>query len=873
MKINYLRLKNFKAIDVTLHIKELIIDFTKMVNPILLFIGPIGSCKTYILSHLQPFAYMGNVDLRHGEEMILEKKDGEKEIHFENKNGDIYKIHHYYFNKKKVKTLKSYIEKNGIELNPTGLVSKFNELIEIEFGIDIGFLKILRLGTNVNNLVRLSYTNRKEFAVKLLSEIDEYINDYKNAVISSRECNSELSIVVDKLKKFNGETADIDLQNDIWNLEKELENQKILLENLTKELYQQKGEVESKVGMDIEKLKKLYCELEQEINERISKINDIKNDIKNLKFSFVVYESIETYINELNNLIHENENQIILLVKQIEITSQILSEYKEDIIDLDNKIKLLKEIEEEKNIKESLEKANEFENKYKKYYENFKPKFSKEEIKMDLESIKKINSIILNIREFSSSARKFYYDAFYKHKDVKSFCINHLVKLQTELKLAGLNKKKSETIMIPPMGCEHFNICPFYKSIFKDKDRSITDIENDIEITGEVIKICDIMSKIKIIYDSRKVDLPYNIEFNDIINSMIYEEVKFFDVEIITKSIAFLENFDRWKINRERIKTYQSELDMIQRHRDSIDKDALVQKTKIIEKIKTTEDNLNDLKRNKILVQEKIDSLNEILNTANKYSVLNKEYNEMVSDLKEKYDELKVYEEKILIVNNFTSFYKTKNNEIINTKNYISEIENKIFNLKIRLNEFKQLKNQKEKLTKIFNETELVKNAVSSNKGIPLLYLNAHFGRARIIANRIIKEVCGDSIQIENIIINDKEFRIPYTKNNTLIPDVINASQGETSIISMALSFALIEEFIGNDGYNILLLDEIDGPLDTEIKSHLLKMLEKRMETMNCEQIFMITHSPLFENYPVDVFITINKDIQLDSYKNINIIN
>ena len=128
MKITYLKLKNFAAIDVTLHTKRLEIDFSKMVNPILLFIGPIGSCKTYILSQLQPFAYMGNVDLRHGEDMILPGKDGEKEIHYLKSNGDVYVIRHYYFAKKNGRQIRSYIEKNGIEMNTSGLVTSYSRI-------------------------------------------------------------------------------------------------------------------------------------------------------------------------------------------------------------------------------------------------------------------------------------------------------------------------------------------------------------------------------------------------------------------------------------------------------------------------------------------------------------------------------------------------------------------------------------------------------------------------------------------------------------------------------------------------------------------------------------------------------------------------
>ena len=94
LKINYLRIKNFKAISAALNKKSLEIDFTKMNTKILLLLGDNGTCKTFLLSLMHPFAHLGNVDVRNDDDIILDDVDGEKEIHIENK-GDIYVIIHY----------------------------------------------------------------------------------------------------------------------------------------------------------------------------------------------------------------------------------------------------------------------------------------------------------------------------------------------------------------------------------------------------------------------------------------------------------------------------------------------------------------------------------------------------------------------------------------------------------------------------------------------------------------------------------------------------------------------------------------------------------------------------------------------------------
>ena len=95
MKIEKLILKNFSSISNALNCKEIELDFSKSENKICLLIGPNGSGKTSILSMLHPFSELGNLDVRSNLPLILEDKDGYKEIHIR-RNDDYYVIKHYY---------------------------------------------------------------------------------------------------------------------------------------------------------------------------------------------------------------------------------------------------------------------------------------------------------------------------------------------------------------------------------------------------------------------------------------------------------------------------------------------------------------------------------------------------------------------------------------------------------------------------------------------------------------------------------------------------------------------------------------------------------------------------------------------------------
>ena len=74
MKILKLILKNFSAIKNAMNANEIELDLSNTQNKICLIIGPNGSGKTSILSLLNPFADVGNLDVRNGNNLILKEK-------------------------------------------------------------------------------------------------------------------------------------------------------------------------------------------------------------------------------------------------------------------------------------------------------------------------------------------------------------------------------------------------------------------------------------------------------------------------------------------------------------------------------------------------------------------------------------------------------------------------------------------------------------------------------------------------------------------------------------------------------------------------------------------------------------------------------
>src|SRR5699024_7276501 len=132
------------------------------------------------------------------------------------------------------------------------------------------------------------------------------------------------------------------------------------------------------------------------------------------------------------------------------------------------------------------------------------------------------------------------------------------------------------------------------------------------------------------------------------------------------------------------------------------------------------------------------------------------------------------------------------------------------------------------------------------------------------IVNNLLERIYGDDFKIDNFEITSTDFNIPYIKNGVRINDVVYASQGERSFLSIALSFALLTQSVKR--YNIPLLDEIDATLDMKNRRLFLNILEEQIDVIDAEQVFLITHNNMFDDYPVDIIMT--SDINIDNYNN-----
>ena len=181
----------------------------------------------------------------------------------------------------------------------------------------------------------------------------------------------------------------------------------------------------------------------------------------------------------------------------------------------------------------------------------------------------------------------------------------------------------------------------------------------------------------------------------------------------------------------------------------------------------------------------------------------------------------------------------------------LTTMKNTLQSKVLDISQYESLHKEINHMNKIYDEMTFVKESLSSKKGMPLHFISSYLRNTEEITNELLDIAYDGKIYIDKFDITPNEFSIPFYNKGVRLSDVKYASQGELSFLSVALAFALSSQALSK--YNIMLLDELDGPLDTTNREKFIQILENQIDRINAEQSFLITHNSMFSSYPVDI--------------------
>jgi len=873
MKITKLILENFANIYSATNKKRIEIDFSKCKNNIVIFLGPNGSGKTSILSELHPFATSGSMDIRSDINLILDDHNGYKEIHIEDE-GDVYIIRHHYLFKKKTKVIKSFFECNGEELNENGNVSSFKTMVNMHLGLEPELMRLMRLGSNVNGLIDMKASNRKAYASRLFQDIDIYSSLYKKVSDKYRVTRNLIKSVADKIDRLKIYDANA--------LEDENKTKKELIKSYQENKNNLIGEImiiESLIKglLDSNNINSMDSLLE-EYNECGREIKSLKKKMNESKIPVVLTYPVEKTINEYNNMIVRYESEININKVKVEYNFSLLDTIISDNLDLEKQIDSFSSNER---INELCDLLDNLKDKLARFNDVKEIKESKQDWLYLLSTLQNLDHIIGNLDAYPHSSIKDTIKLMMEGKSVEQFVNGNRKLIQKEIddykvEIANVNKESTFMPIVMYQLCDT-NECPykdFYNKCMNSKGGNVQKMMKKIESLEVMDETLESYLQIKSVLVSVNKFLNMNEKYFKLIPKFNFEYVLAcimhrkprYNEDTITNRIADIEEYEEYIETKKRIDEVEKELDLVSRVEVDINKlnkkliENNIKKDKLEKEINDLNVKIKSLVEKVEFYNELIECIHEMVDTLNKI----KESEGRREEVKNRYNELN----KIKILIKDKEKEKQYKEQLLDRVNFqIDELSKQIEENNFKLRDYYNFIEEKNKLEAEYEDIDVLRMALSPNTGLPVLFLQIYLNRCIMTINQLLG-IAYDDLEINDFIINDKEFRIPYMKKGLVVPDITYASQGERSFLSLALSLALIIQTL--DKYNIMLLDEVDATLDTKNRRHFIDILEKLISRTNSEQIFMITHNNMFDNYPVDVIMT--GDVDIDNFKNINIV-
>lgn len=858
-------------------LKELEIDFSKSKHNIVLFVGDNGSGKTSLLSSLHPFAYNGSMDPRNSTSILREDKDGYKEIHIDY-NGDVYKIQHHYKNTKRGIILKSFIQKNGEELNPNGNVTSFNETIKNELSLELDFLRLLRLGSNVTNLIDMKAAERKSFTSYLLTDISMYNELFRKVSEDNRILRNMIRTVSDKLVKLNV-LDEAGLQSEIDDVTAQLNTLTETKDNLQHSLGIVEGKISELAPNGIDSIESSIESITTSIASETGLLQSIQRKMS--KLCVVLVYDFDTEISLLTKRLNAKTGEKDLKLNMILFYNEQLSGLLNKKTELENTLK----------VTVSNETLSEMTTLYanivakvdacKQKYNDYTPVYTRDNMMTLLEVLKQIDSIVHETYGFSRKAMLKVIQLIKSSNSVPAYIANRhkeierdMVKVYTELK--GKVTPNDVIVLFRPEHCRD-NTCPYlalgemlFSTDKKSDGKSIASLENEKELLDDMSAVNTNIDYIFMILKTNESlisrgDIPY-FRINNILDCMMKGSTVF-DEDYITDMISEVEEYEEYIQLQIKARELKAELTLMQSN-DTVIKSTKKELSAIDAEISDLYGKIHVLERENDQLDSSIDSIRRTIETLTRYCEYSSAIDVCKSNIAALNDDRKKKEDELGRASSLRAQSMSLKQRLDQIVWEINKRNAELFTLRVKLRDFKSLSEEQATLNAKYDDVSIIRESLSSTKGIPLLYMQLYLKNIKLFVNELLRIVYDDNFEIDDFDINETEFNIPYIKNNIRISDVMYASQGERSFLSLALSFALINQSIKD--YNILLLDEIDSTLDTRNRAMFLNILEKQMDRINSEQVFLITHNNVFENFPVDLIVTTkNKDI---NYSNANVI-
>lgn len=902
MKFASIYLYNYIGIYNGMRLNEIFIDMTKCKNRITIIRGDNGSGKSTLSKAMNLFPDSNDSfipGLPAKKEIVL--LDGEVVykltfVHGIKQNGDR-------------ETTKAYITKTfnnyAVELNENGNVSSYKDILYSEFGLDSNFSALSQLSNDDRGLADKKPAERKRFVNSIISSLETYNNIYKSLTKKSSNYKSMINAIVAKLNILGDEKSLLDkldaLEIKINNLQekKDMAIATLAQENSIISLLDPDGSIQIK-NNDINNALKIKNNELQNVNKIIEglilKNNAVKGENFDLEYKTLIDKKNSLIIrnkilkNEIESLMLQKENEASQLSEKIQKLSVLQSGIEYESINTELKIQNEKicMIESELHDKVGLDNIS---------------SINKEEYILALETLKDLYeyiSIFKSSTDFDIMQKII--DEYvsngkipnrYNIKDIDikiSDLENKLFNYNTEIAQLKGRIPILEKLNLKPDSCNN-EMCEFIKDAIEfQKTNPQERLEQLLTLVNSLMEDIESLKMMK-----------QNMEsVNDSINSF---SVIIRDIDKNGSVLSKMPNGEMFKDKRiflDRIISgygfeYMSQMyqyidlaNLIDIYKQSIDlRDNLLSELKSydskFELIKSINDDINSINHSISVIADKITPINDEMLENDKIIVKIQElegiYDAIFIQLEEKHN-IEIDMSNLSIeLNKNSSAIKDIESAILRASVAKENIVQISYTMESLMKErdkvlhsvqmMKDYNSELEELKNNYEFIETIKYYSSPTTGIQLVFMELYMGKIIALANELLSLLFNGQFVIQPFVINESEFRIPCLGGGYLNDDISSMSSSQICMISMILSFSLLHH--SSTKYNIIKLDEIDGPLDYNNRLFFMDVLNNIMDIMNTEQCIMISHNSELQVDDSDV-ILLRHDENNSEYQRGNII-
>lgn len=914
MRITYFYAEHLAGIKVGCKLDTIEIDFSANENPFILLIGDNGSGKSALLSVLHPMR-----DTNDTRKTIFDKEEQIKRFG-DNRAKKIVRFvagEHEYEALHTWNPNKSFLYKDGECLNDNGSIRSFNELLKQETNLDQDYFKIGRIGSNVKNFIEYAIGERKEYIMKYLAYMDDYLKAFDVVKKKHSMMKKELQNIGLQLDKFP------ELSTIVMNVKK-----------LTKEV---KGYNKSILSEEksITKYTTLKKQLLEELNTILEDNGLTQEDIDSydeLQESYEVYvKDLETFYNvfkgskdwsldDMKNQYSKTDKKVYSLKKDIEVKEEKIQEIEASIDELKHKKEVAEsELDEEdidlqiQNVKNRLKNVKEFLNSlmedideglYNTLTEGIKENnddatgyASKLESQIKLKVDRLYNFISskimdeytieeIQMKPVKNSVYQKHLEELKSTREKKDEISNTLAYIEGSENLIEVLDSRSKNCVDD--NCGLIKEAVSYKknyydkwNEFSDKYAKLEELEADLveetEIEERLLKLAPLILEAQGLLDAYHITLSdYELEFIAMDNREIHSLLELPSDKLYeTIYSAYTQVSDMLGIIKNEDNAL-SNISMLKETLQSLSK-SKVSQDKLVKEIKDTLTKISKLEKQVSESEEDLEVYMDSLSKMEKKKKLLEElqstftsFNE-VSELIEKIDSIEeIIGEKEVTIDDYSESIADSKSNLTELKELLSIAETNLAKEEKDKNYIEILIEKKDALDAEYSDYTLIKESLDPKKGIPLVFIKEFFSSITDSTNALLDTAYEGQFSID-FEIDEKSFTIPVFKNGYQQEDITLASQGEISMTSISLYLAMLENIIdisevtdSKEDYNIIYVDEVDGPLSTINRRLFFEILEKQINRLEVEQTFVITHNNEFYSNPVDLILLDGADVPYD---------